>query len=73
MKHDYMKQVCDSIALYTHECHLEYVFPCSCENVFEKCNHASVDKTLRILLDFYISVVLKDDDMERRFFSADPN
>ena len=43
------------------------------ENVFEKCNHASVDKTLRIMLDFYISVVLKDDDMERRFFSADPN
>ena len=43
------------------------------ENVFEKCNHASVDKTLRILLDFYISVVLKDDDMERRFFGALPN
>ena len=43
------------------------------ENVFEKCNHASVDKTLRILLDFYISVVLKDDEMERRFFSALPN
>ena len=43
------------------------------ENVFEKCNHASVDKTLRILLDFYISVVLKDDDMERRFFGAIPN
>ena len=30
------------------------------DNVHIKCNHTSVDKTLRIILDFYIGVVLKD-------------
>ena len=38
------------------------------DNVHIKCNHASVDKTLRIILDFYIGVVLKDGEMENRFF-----
>ena len=39
-------------------------------NVCKKCSHASVDKTLRILLDFYIGVVLKDGEMEHLFFGG---
>ena len=40
------------------------------DNVHKKCNHASVDKTLRIILDFYIGVVLKDNKMEKYFWWA---
>jgi hypothetical protein len=40
------------------------------DNVHTKCNHASVDKTLRIILDFYIGVVLKDNKMEKYFFDV---
>ena len=40
------------------------------ENVHKKCKHASVDKTLRIILDFYIGVVLKDNKMEKLFFDV---
>ena len=40
------------------------------DNVHKKCNHASVYKTLRIILDFYIGVVLKDNKMEKYFFDV---
>jgi len=41
------------------------------ENVHQNCGHSSVDKTMRILLDFYMSYCKKDSDLEARLF--DPN
>ena len=39
------------------------------ENVHRACEHASVDKTLRILLDFYISQAQKNEALESKWFS----
>lgn len=36
------------------------------EKVKENCDHASVDKSLRILLDFYIGICTSDSSLEKR-------
>jgi len=41
------------------------------ENVQDRCKHASVGKTLRILLDFYMPLCKEDRDFERRLLQLE--
>jgi len=40
------------------------------ENVCKQCAHSSIDKTMRIMLDFYMSYANKDTDLERALFDT---
>jgi len=39
------------------------------ENVHKQCGHSSVDKTMRILVDFYMSYAKKDAQLEEKLFN----
>jgi len=39
-------------------------------NVKERCNHATVDKTLRIIVDFYMPLCKSDPDFEKKLVQA---
>lgn len=38
------------------------------QNVKERCNHASVGKTIRIVLDFYMGLCKDDENLEQQIF-----
>ena len=40
------------------------------ENVYKACQHASIDKTMRILLDWYMALAMKDHEAEELFFGG---
>ena len=40
------------------------------ENVYKACKHASIDKTMRILLDWYMALAMKDHEAEELFFGG---